>query len=630
MATQGSEARYAHLLEPIRDLAQNWSIDIASELEEYLGELESITISFDDGRTLNFAEAALLIQGSTCIYSKKVEHLYTLVYQVLNQVVEQKRNAKQATSLDESGTDADVAELTAHDEDEWLTLDDTLQEVDNISLAPHHGISDTSAFTLTRAPFLGSSSASGGGITSESELKMQSCTVHASGALLLPNFYLPPHVIASLSPGDLRELASDVPFRESASAGEDVRMGEVESDDDTWQPAGYGAGDTWTDGPAGDASDGHMPAAVWSPARDNGTAERIATEQAAGKAVSTVASAEETVVGSETCAASQSPTSVIWDPWAPLDPHEATPGLIKPFKKGRTHSSAEASAASAAIEASWLAEQNSEAQAVDAEKENDASGAGRRSGQGSGKDADEVDLLAWLRLLPPGATPGIVPLKQTLWEQFDQLHAAEAKRRAGVRRQRRLALAQRSHLSTHAEAAEAEAEADALRAGADYAVGGGDTKDQTVGESVGDVPQMDDDDVEPLGFDDDYDDLPDAGDGYALSTLLTGERPEEGGAPPSYEEICRAHVESCLQAGSSYAEDVELIRRVREWQVREASCSPMYPCTAHAHACSWHRSQSHQLVAMSSGSHPTVQTLLSRLIICAESPHLGTHRARPS
>ena len=37
--TAGTDARFANLLEPIRDLAQNWSIDIASELEEYLGEL---------------------------------------------------------------------------------------------------------------------------------------------------------------------------------------------------------------------------------------------------------------------------------------------------------------------------------------------------------------------------------------------------------------------------------------------------------------------------------------------------------------------------------------------------------------------------------------------------------------
>jgi len=237
MAT--SDARYSHLLEPIRDLAQNWSIDIAGELEEYLGELESISISFEDGRTLNFAEAALLIQGSTCIYSKKVEHLYTLVYQVLNQVVEQKRQAKQAASVNAEGADADVAELNA-DEDAWLTLDDTLQEVDNISLPPQRGAPDTSAFTLSRAPFLGPSG--------ESECKMHACVVHSSGALLLPNVYLPPHVLAGLSPGDRVFGAAPTP---AADPLEPVGLGgggRDDDDDDTWQPADDGdAG--WADAP---------------------------------------------------------------------------------------------------------------------------------------------------------------------------------------------------------------------------------------------------------------------------------------------------------------------------------------------------------------------------------------------
>jgi condensin-2 complex subunit H2 len=58
----------------LSDLAKNWNIDIAHELEDYLAELSAIEISFDGGHTnLNFAEAALLIQGSACIYSKKVE-----------------------------------------------------------------------------------------------------------------------------------------------------------------------------------------------------------------------------------------------------------------------------------------------------------------------------------------------------------------------------------------------------------------------------------------------------------------------------------------------------------------------------------------------------------------------------
>ena len=46
-----------------RELADNWNIDVAAELEEYLEDLESVVISFNGGKSnLNFAEAALMIQ----------------------------------------------------------------------------------------------------------------------------------------------------------------------------------------------------------------------------------------------------------------------------------------------------------------------------------------------------------------------------------------------------------------------------------------------------------------------------------------------------------------------------------------------------------------------------------------
>jgi len=32
-------ARFAHLLQPIRDLTKNWDIDVAAQLEEYLEEV---------------------------------------------------------------------------------------------------------------------------------------------------------------------------------------------------------------------------------------------------------------------------------------------------------------------------------------------------------------------------------------------------------------------------------------------------------------------------------------------------------------------------------------------------------------------------------------------------------------
>ena len=32
----GEQSRFAHLLQPIRELAANWDIDVAKELEDYL------------------------------------------------------------------------------------------------------------------------------------------------------------------------------------------------------------------------------------------------------------------------------------------------------------------------------------------------------------------------------------------------------------------------------------------------------------------------------------------------------------------------------------------------------------------------------------------------------------------
>ncbi|KAF7254616.1 Condensin-2 complex subunit H2 [Varanus komodoensis] len=71
------ESRFTHFLQPIRDLTKNWEVDVAAQLSEYLEELDQICISFDGGKTtMNFIEAALLIQGSACVYSKKVRRGY--------------------------------------------------------------------------------------------------------------------------------------------------------------------------------------------------------------------------------------------------------------------------------------------------------------------------------------------------------------------------------------------------------------------------------------------------------------------------------------------------------------------------------------------------------------------------
>ncbi|XP_077449755.1 condensin-2 complex subunit H2 isoform X2 [Stigmatopora argus] len=123
------ESRYAHLLHPIRDLTMNWAVDVAAELNDYLKELDTMCVTFDDGETqLNFAEAALLIQASTCIYSKKVELLHNLVYQTLEYITEDnKRRSKKAAAADAGG---DQAAAQWDDDDDY----DEFQEVDAESL----------------------------------------------------------------------------------------------------------------------------------------------------------------------------------------------------------------------------------------------------------------------------------------------------------------------------------------------------------------------------------------------------------------------------------------------------------------------------------------------------------------
>ncbi|XP_004084079.1 condensin-2 complex subunit H2 [Oryzias latipes] len=101
---ESTESRFAHLLQPIRELTKNWDVDVASQLNDYLDELDEMCITFDGGKTrLNFAEAALLIQGSACIYSKKVELLHHLVFQTLEFISEKNKKRSQEAETEKSG-----------------------------------------------------------------------------------------------------------------------------------------------------------------------------------------------------------------------------------------------------------------------------------------------------------------------------------------------------------------------------------------------------------------------------------------------------------------------------------------------------------------------------------------------
>ena len=50
-------SQHAWLLAPLRDLSDNWEVDLAGDLNEYLDTLAELEFTFDGGdTTLNFAE----------------------------------------------------------------------------------------------------------------------------------------------------------------------------------------------------------------------------------------------------------------------------------------------------------------------------------------------------------------------------------------------------------------------------------------------------------------------------------------------------------------------------------------------------------------------------------------------
>ncbi|CAL8242371.1 unnamed protein product [Merluccius merluccius] len=127
---ESTENRFAHLLQPIRELTKNWDIDVASELNDYLEELDEMCITFDGGKIkLNFAEAALLIQGSACIYSKKVELLYSLVYQTMD-YINHKNNKrdKQAGASDKEDADGKATDDDNDGDFMFKTLESSTSE----------------------------------------------------------------------------------------------------------------------------------------------------------------------------------------------------------------------------------------------------------------------------------------------------------------------------------------------------------------------------------------------------------------------------------------------------------------------------------------------------------------------
>ncbi|GLG99791.1 Uncharacterized protein GBIM_06177 [Gryllus bimaculatus] len=109
------------ILAPIRNLNENWKVDLSTHLEQYLREICEQQQGLG---SVNFVEAALLIQRSAGIYVKKVEYLWNLLMQVLESFrkkgVTEKGNEKRKKSGHISDLYQDFVDITVNpDKKKW-------------------------------------------------------------------------------------------------------------------------------------------------------------------------------------------------------------------------------------------------------------------------------------------------------------------------------------------------------------------------------------------------------------------------------------------------------------------------------------------------------------------------------
>ncbi|KAG8080352.1 hypothetical protein GUJ93_ZPchr0007g3101 [Zizania palustris] len=115
-----SGARFP-ILQANRNPESNWEVDVAKSLEEYLVKICSGEIKGDDGaHSVNFAEAALLLQGSVQVYSRKVEYLYSLVLNALEFLSQKKQDQENSSAQANENNPSTVL----NEEDIFSGLDD--------------------------------------------------------------------------------------------------------------------------------------------------------------------------------------------------------------------------------------------------------------------------------------------------------------------------------------------------------------------------------------------------------------------------------------------------------------------------------------------------------------------------
>ncbi|XP_058165040.1 condensin-2 complex subunit H2 isoform X2 [Dasypus novemcinctus] len=308
-----------------------------------LNWLDQICISFDEGKTtMNFTAAALLIQGSACVYSKKVEYLYSLVYQALD-FISGKKRAKQLSSVQEDGAQGDTSSgVPREPEDEFLSLEDFPDSRANVDLKNDQAPSEVPVVPLMPMALVAPDeleksstplySRQGEVLASRKDFRMNTCTPHPRGAFMLEPVGKPP----------------TEPPTETKSQKDTERPEEQPMDTSAcWSPAAVlscpqepedlafgGRGDEE------EAAELPEPVAPESPGEPKlpGTLQQSAAQPRRYMLREREGAPEPTSQPKEGGTHPQHPLCVqeTLDPWQSLDPFDSLD--TKPFKKGRPYS----------------------------------------------------------------------------------------------------------------------------------------------------------------------------------------------------------------------------------------------------------------------------------------------------
>lgn len=318
------ENRFGALLNPIRDITASWGVDIAKELTDYALSL-GLDISNEHATSqthnqavvqVDFAKAALLVQGSTSIYSRKVEHLYNLVYVAVSSFDHMQGNKPSNTGdKHNAAKDADADALLQLDEHDFLTLDDDIPTADpkTITLADQRSGNQDRLHDETRRvpvpPILAfrtnDSSHRIGGV----EFKILSAHTHPSGALIMPG--CPP----------VNEDLTTLPPRNDVPNTDIGTTPQLEDNPDDFDHDG------------GENFSGELPIGDM-PGSDDGPGSVVANDGPKSKSQIILQAAARYGF---TRSMFEGPSERPKDPFLMLNPHEEAPHLNKPLKVSKTY-----------------------------------------------------------------------------------------------------------------------------------------------------------------------------------------------------------------------------------------------------------------------------------------------------